>query len=545
MNAEDVTSFAQAGVVNIRTSDGSGSGWIYKVDSTGRAWILTNEHVVRGSVSVDVHLFGQQLKRTGTVIGVNDVHDLAVVSICCNRNWQALEFITDTEVNAGAEVVALGFPYREGVLTSLSVSRGIVSSFGQNPITRTWVVQTDAALNPGNSGGPLINRSGEVVGTISFRIASTSDGRPIDNIGFAVAAKTLLDELQDLEAGRSTVTTAPPTATPAPDIGYKRFFLDEGQMVFEDDGFIEEFRLIDDIRNFSASVEFEVPYSSQTGEWDFGFIFRDETDGEFSVVRVQSNGVYRHSTVRSGEWNTIKTDSTNELRTFAGAKNTLRLHVIEDRAWFLVNDVLVTDLDLNGSRQSGRLRLATGITTGSGIPGRHINFNDVEVREILELHGSEAGELTTSEYIGRADANVDVSFGYAEATIELYANTANWSMGIGFRRQLENDDYLIFHINDHSQWSVEHATRSGDSWRELDGGRSSEIDVTSPIYGNHLEVFFAGSVAYVYVNGQSLGSVDISSVSGAGDVSAMFGIFLNDDSATARFKDFSVWGVDS
>ena len=148
MNAEDVTSFAQASVVNIRTSNGSGSGWIYKVDSSGRAWILTNEHVVRGSVSVDVHLFGQQLKRDGTVIGVNDVHDLAVVSICCNRNWQALEFIADTEVNAGVEVVALGFPYREGVLTSLSVSRGIVSSFGQNPVTRTWVVQTDAALIP-------------------------------------------------------------------------------------------------------------------------------------------------------------------------------------------------------------------------------------------------------------------------------------------------------------------------------------------------------------------------------------------------------------
>lgn len=544
MNAEDVTSFAQAGVVNIRTSDGSGSGWIYKVDSTGRAWILTNEHVVRGSVSVDVHLFGQQLKRTGTVIGVNDVHDLAVVSICCNRNWQALEFITDTEVNAGAEVVALGFPYREGVLTSLSVSRGIVSSFGQNPITRTWVVQTDAALNPGNSGGPLINRTGEVIGIVSFSIDEAIDGSPIQNIGFAISTRTVLDELQDLEAGRSTVTIAP-TVTPVPETEYKWFSLQEGQMVFEDDGFIETFELIDDIRNFSAFVEFEVPYSSRTGTWDFGFIFRDESAGEISGVRVQANGVYRHSTVRSGEWNTIKTDSTNELRTFAGAKNTLRLHVIEDRAWFLVNDVLVTDLDLNGSRQSGRLRLATGITTGSGIPGRHINFNDVEVREILELHGSEAGELTTSEYIGRADANVDVSFGYAEATIELYANTANWSMGIGFRRQLENDDYLIFHINDHSQWSVEHATRSGDSWRELDGGRSSEIDVTSPIYGNHLEVFFAGSVAYVYVNGQSLGSVDISSVSGAGDVSAMFGIFLNDDSATARFKDFSVWGVDS
>lgn len=528
-------------MVNIRTSNGSGSGWIYKVDSSGRAWILTNEHVVRGSVSVDVHLFGQQLKRTGTVIGVNDVHDLAVVSICCNRNWQALEFITDTEVNAGAEVVALGFPYREGVLTSLSVSRGIVSSFGQNPITRTWVVQTDAALNPGNSGGPLINRSGEVIGTISFRIANTSDGSPIDNIGFAVATKTLVDELQDLEAGRSTVT-APPTATPAPETGYKWFFLDKGQLVFEDNGFIKSFRLINDIRNFTTSVEFEVPYSSQTGEWDFGFIFREEAVGEFSVVRVQDNGVYAYSTVRKGEWNTVKTGTAYELKTFAGAKNTLSLRVIEDRAWLILNNFFVTDLDVSGSHEGGRLSLATNIT-GSGIIGKRVDFSSVGAFEVLQLNQDKTGYLTkNSSYIGTADANVDIQFGYIEATIELSANITDWSMGLGFRQNDLDNGYPIFLVNKRSQWSIQHATYSGEGWQELGGGRSNSIDVTRPV-SNHLEVYFAGSVAYVYVNGESLGPVDISSVVGNGDVTVMFGIFQDDDSATARFKDFNVWGI--
>ena len=219
--------------------------------------------------------------------------------------------------------------------------------------------------------------------------------------------------------------------------------------------------------------------------------------------------------------------------------------MIENRAWFLVNNVFITDFDLSGSRQSGILSLATNIT-GIGIPSRYIKFSNTIASEILQFHGPEAGELTltASEYIGRSDANVDVSFGYVEATIELYANTANWSMGIGFRRQLENDDYLIFHIHKrlYSYWGVQHATRSGDDWQELGGGRSNAIDVTRPI-SNHLEVFFAGSVAYVYVNGQSLGSIDISSIPGSGDVSVMFGIFKEDDNATARFKDFNVWGI--
>ena len=541
MNTEVVTRFAECSVVRIRTLNGSGSGWIYRVDSTGRAWILTNEHVVRGSTRVDVLLFGQE-NGIGTVTGVNVVHDLAVVWICCNRNWQALEFIRDNEVNAGAEVLALGFPYRGGLLNSLSVSRGIVSSFGQNPITRTWVVQTDAAINPGSSGGPLINRSGEVVGVISSKIETTADGRPMDNVGFAVSTKTVLDELQDLEAGRSTFTV--PRYRPVPEPARKWFWLDEGQMVFDNDGFIEEFRLIDDIRNFTASVVFEVPYSPQVGRWEFGFMFRDKSAGEFSTVRVQSNGTYVHSTVRNGVWSTVKRGIARELKTFAGAKNMLILYVIENRAWLLVNNVLVADFDLSGSHRSGALSLATNVT-GGGIIGKRVDFSSAGALEVLQLNQHKAGYLKNYGYIGVTEANVDIGFGYAEATIELSANVANWSMGIGFRQNDLKSGYPIFLVNKHFQWSIQHATYLGEGWQELGGGRSNAIDATGPVYRNHLEVFFTGNVAYVYVNGQSLGYAYIGSVVGIGDVSVMFGIFRNDDSATARFKDFSVWGVDS
>ena len=326
-------------------------------------------------------------------------------------------------------------------------------------------------------------------------------------------------------------------------IAYKWLVLDEGQLVFKDDGFIETIKLIDDIRNFAASVEFEVPYSPQTGEWDFGFIFRYESGKDFDLVRAQSNGVYTHSTVRKGVWNTVNRGIARELETFTGANNTLRLDVIENRGWFSVNDILIADFDLNGSSQSGELSLASSVT-GSGIPDRHIKFSNVGVLEIFQMSQTKSGNLTTnSDHVGVTEANVDALFGYAEATIELSANVVNWSMGVGFRQNDLESDYLVFHINDHSQWSVEHATDSGDSWQELGGGRSNAISVTRPI-SNHLEVFFSGNHAYVYVNGRSfLGYAYIGSVIGTGDVSVLFGIFQDDDSATVRFKDFNVWGV--
>ncbi len=319
MTTEDLTSFARNSVVEIRPPNGGGSGWIYKVDSTGTAWILTNEHVVSGNPNVDVHITGSEMSQRGTVVGVDDVHDLAVVTICCNWDWQVLEFASDAELNVGTEVVVLGFPYRDGVITAMSVTAGIVSSFGYDSSIRSWVVQTDAALNPGNSSGPLINRAGEVVGVVFFYVDTSPDGRDMNNLGFAISTKTVLEELPKLETGRSTVTV--PTATPNPE--YKPFFLEQGSLEFEGGDFIVDLSLVDNIRNFVVTAEFEVPYSTQTGDWDFGFMFRRQDVREFSLVWIDSNGEYTYSTVRNGEWNDIKTGSAFELKTFSGGKNTL------------------------------------------------------------------------------------------------------------------------------------------------------------------------------------------------------------------------------
>ena len=93
-------------------------------------------------------------------------------------------------------------------------------------------------------------------------------------------------------------------------------------------------------------------------------------------------------------------------------------------------------------------------------------------------------------------------------------------------------------------WEVSHATFSGDDWRTLAQGYSREIDVDNPIL-NRVEVFYVGEVAIVYVNDQSLGAVDISSISGSGDVMAAYGIYRGDDDSAAQYENFVVYGLPS
>ena len=172
---------------------------------------MTNEHVVDDNATMWIYPATGGGPYTGDVIGVDAQRDLAVVRICCNSGLRALELAHATEVRLGAEVVAFGYPYRAGVFSDLSVSDGIISTIGYYQLRDSYLVQTDAAINPGNSGGPLVNKRGKVVGTVSSKVERTPDGRPIDNIGFAVASRTIRDRLTALESGAGNTPTPTPT----------------------------------------------------------------------------------------------------------------------------------------------------------------------------------------------------------------------------------------------------------------------------------------------------------------------------------------------
>ncbi|TAF66527.1 MAG: serine protease [Cytophagales bacterium] len=176
-------------VVKIGTSSGSGSGF-YLQD---RGIIVTNNHVVAGHKVVSIET--QDMERfTAKVVFLNPIVDLAFLFPSKPlENIAPLKLMPTTQLKNMDRVAVLGFPYG----MPFTITDGIVSSTKQL-LDGRYYVQTDAAVNPGNSGGPVVNMNGEVVGV------TTSKFSDADNVGFAIPADDLLADLEVFADNQST-----------------------------------------------------------------------------------------------------------------------------------------------------------------------------------------------------------------------------------------------------------------------------------------------------------------------------------------------------
>ena len=530
-------------MVKIVTDIAFGSGVIYEVDSaTGAALILTNRHVIEGASRISA-VVTDTTTYDATLRGYDGNVDLAVLRVCCNAGFSAAKLVESGDVAIGDRVYALGYPL--GV-NSIRATEGIVSALEFDTSFSAYIIQTDAALNPGNSGGPLIRDDGMVVGINTASVDQTLSGRPVEGTGYAIAARTVLTRLPDLERGVATVLPTPtvkPTtrATPHPGGRFRQFRLDDGALPHDADGFIEEKSISDDIRNFLISADFEVPYSAGVGDWNFGFIFRNAGDGNLSYVALTQDSNHAHYLRVDGNYSIVNSGPVNNLSLSAGSINTVTLIVVEDRGWLFVNSEYVTDLDVSESQLQGDLTIATGLFADSEVPGYSTRFSNVVGQEWDRLAGPDSGQLTESgTRIAGQFAGVEAATTYSRTSFKVPINTDEWSTGILFRTEREND-YLIFVVTAAREWSVQHATYSGDDWQQLEGGHSDAIDFNDPVV-NELELFFVGSVAMMYVNDVLLGTADISSVNTSGDVAVAYGIYADDAQSTAEFENFEVWG---
>jgi S1-C subfamily serine protease len=185
------------GVVSIRTTTAQGSGWVY----SGDGYIVTNNHVVGTETKVEVD-FASGLKTFGNVVGTDSYSDLAVIKVDVAASDLYPLPLGDSDIlQVGQTVIAIGNPFGlSGTMTT-----GIISALGRALPTSNQVagggffstadiIQTDTALNPGNSGGPLLNLNGEVVG-INSAIETTSyaaNSQPLNSgIGFAISVNTV------------------------------------------------------------------------------------------------------------------------------------------------------------------------------------------------------------------------------------------------------------------------------------------------------------------------------------------------------------------
>ena len=168
-----------------RQVEGEGSGFV--IDAKGD--IVTNQHVVDGAVSITVR-FSDGKKTAATLVAQDASTDIAVIRVpLAAHRLVPLVFGNSALVRPGRSVVAIGSPF--GLYGT--ITEGIVSAIGrtitspdQTPLTDA--IQTDAAINSGNSGGPLLDASGRVIG-MNAQINSKSGGS--EGVGFAIPANTV------------------------------------------------------------------------------------------------------------------------------------------------------------------------------------------------------------------------------------------------------------------------------------------------------------------------------------------------------------------
>lgn len=168
--------------------------------------IVTNDHVVHRATDVRVTLDRASGPLPATVVGESPDHDLALLQVAGNVNLQPATFARSSAVQVGDEVLAVGFAL--GLSGGPSVTDGIISATGRSvttegpdgsPVTLAGMIQTDAAISSGNSGGPLVDASAKVVG-INTVVATSSGTTTAENIGFAIPATTVEQLLPSLRS---------------------------------------------------------------------------------------------------------------------------------------------------------------------------------------------------------------------------------------------------------------------------------------------------------------------------------------------------------
>jgi S1-C subfamily serine protease len=174
----------------------TGSGFL--IDDEGH--VLTNAHVVQGAQRVDVQFSEDGESQQAEVVGMDPSSDLALLHVDDTQGATPLPLGDSSKAEVGDSVVAIGNPFG----LDRTVTSGIVSALQRqiqapNGFSISDVIQTDAAVNPGNSGGPLLDASGQVIG-INSQIASQGGGN--EGVAFAVPITTATDVVsQILESG--------------------------------------------------------------------------------------------------------------------------------------------------------------------------------------------------------------------------------------------------------------------------------------------------------------------------------------------------------
>lgn len=189
---------------NFRGQQADGSGWVL---DAGDGLIVTNFHVVSGSTEFDVIADGDS--SDAELVAAAPCEDLALLKTDETEGLETLPLGSGSDLQQGEPVVAIGYPANLSLGEDISSTAGVISVVTSSerlpvPNSPTFddLVQTDAPLNPGNSGGPLVNADGALVG-VNTAILTELGGQPIQGQGYAIGVDRVKEVVSELRRGRS------------------------------------------------------------------------------------------------------------------------------------------------------------------------------------------------------------------------------------------------------------------------------------------------------------------------------------------------------
>jgi len=550
MTIAAIVASVESGVVRIQTETGMGSGFIYKIDSsTNEAWVLTNQHVVSNLSQVTVTV-ENITSYTGQVLGVDILRDLAVVQICCSADFNALALGDSASNIKGSVVVAIGYPL--GVINSARVTSGIISASYYDSVFERWETQTDAALNPGNSGGPLINMFGQVIGINTSVARESLAGVSVEGTGFAVNEQTFRSRISELESSSSAPN---PTATPAAEssdgeLASVIYGPTSGALIHKPEiSTIPEFPASVWETNGNVKATFYNPYSSATHRFSYGFSFRtSSTDSH--LVFISSNGMWYHYARMIGDDKLVGSGVLTNLDLTETGTNQVGVVFVGDTGWLFINNSLVTDLDLSDVTDAGDIRAVTGVFGDDERSGFATNFGAFQiVRPSLILKKSLGSFARLEGKIAFWRTPQKLLNSYVTVTIKNpYGPPKYWSYGLTFRDDTGMGNITFNSMPDSYNWELSYRwDRMVPSTESvITTGTASNLKLSAG-ESNKLGLMVIDNVGVLYLNDQKVSEFDLTAISGAGKSGVLSGFYVGEEwepiGTVTEFEDFNVWSL--
>ena len=484
-------------VVRVETRRRAGSGIIFKVEGDS-ALVVTNHHIFPGASQVTVTVGTEETEYRAELLGQDETHDLAVLRICCG-SFRAASFGDVSQVKTGEEVVLIGYALDlEGEAT---VTRGIISAVRYSDFVESDVIQTDAAANPGNSGGPMISTSGEVLGILTFGYRET------EGLSFAISAETVQERIPAMLAG------------PVPEL-LKSFGPLEGD---------HEAGLV---RSDAAMLDFSVEITvtnpkTREQNWNYLLILRGSEADMENPNREPLDG-------EGVEFNPH--DSINGFDPSPGAPNHIRVIAIDDRAWVIVNGVLGQTVDLRDAWRAGEVAFLNRPREGSGASGE-VTFEEFQGLELRPLFGPEDGQLEpVPGRIATHDSGVFAKDFVADATFTR--SQTQWDYGFKFRAAGGDpdvsDQFEAVGITFRGSW-YHYRWQQGVGFKPVAEGQG--VSIKREV---HLRLIAVGDTGWLFLDGDLLTTLNLKHNEREGEVAALASLFMG-NVGVVGFEGFRVW----